>query len=92
MRHGRGNARKYARGPKRARYQRDARMKSLPSSPTWVVWIDKGGEIMAPKWLGIGVALGAGAGVATHNIGLGVALGVAIGAVLSFRAKGRSRP
>lgn len=46
---------------------------------------------MDPKWLGIGVAIGAGGGVATHNIGPGIALGVAIEAVLSLRAKGRPR-
>ena len=43
----------------------------------------------APQWIGIGVAIGAGLGVAFDNIpvgtGMGVALGVMLGAVLGRR-------
>ena len=36
-------------------------------------------------WLGIGVALGAGIGVAMGNIALGVSIGLAIGAGVMFQ-------
>lgn len=43
-----------------------------------------GSRIRSFRWLGIGVALGAGVGVAMDNIPIGAGLGITIGALISI--------
>lgn len=45
----------------------------------------------SPNMIGVGLALGAGIGVALDNIAVGVAVGLAVGAALDSRRKRRSQ-
>ena len=57
-------------------------------SPSGRIPVDKSRRL-APQWIAIGIAIGAGIGVATNNIaiwvGIGVALGVAMGLTFARR-------
>jgi hypothetical protein len=48
-----------------------------------------GNTSFSASMLGVGIALGAGFGVALHNVGIGIAIGVAIGVALG--SSGRPR-